>query len=368
MKAVGVGVIGTGFGQIVHIPGLREHPHTEVVAVYHRDIAKANQVAEKFQIPYTCDRLEDLFSIPKVEAVTISTPPFLHYIAAKAAIASGKHILLEKPTTLSVAEAIALYHLAAKHKVVAAMDFEFRFVPEWRYFKHLLDRNFVGKKRLITIDWIVQGRADPRRAWNWYSQKTCGGGALGSLGSHTFDYVNWLFGSVKHLCGQLSTAIPERPHSDGTMRPVDADDTCNILLELEDGTPCNICISTVSYQGSGHWVTVYGDRATLVLGSGNKSDYVHGFQVQQAEVGKVEMEVMPIPSEYQLPQTYPDGRLAPFIAICDRFVNAIRTESPMLPSLREGVYSQLLMDLTHQSHQQRKWLDVPSLESILQKS
>jgi predicted dehydrogenase len=367
VKAVGVGVIGTGFGQIVHIPGLIAHPHTEVVAVYHRNITKANQVAEKFQIPYACDRLEDLFSIPKVEAVTISTPPFLHYIAAKAAIAAGKHILLEKPMTMNVAEAISLYHLAAKQNVVAAMDFEFRVVPEWRYFKHLLDRNFVGKKRLITIDWLVQGRADPKRAWNWYSQKSAGGGALGALGSHSFDYISWLFGPVQRLCGHLSTAISERPHPDGGMRLVDADDTCNILLELEDGTPCNLRISTVTHQGCGHWVTVYGDRATLVLSSSNKSDYVHGFEVQQSEFGKAEMSIMPIPSEYELPQIYPDGRLAPFIAICDRFVKAIRSDIPMIPNLREGVYSQLMMDLTHQSHNQEKWVDVPDLDSILRK-
>lgn len=365
MKSVGVGVIGTGFGQIVHIPGLREYPNTEVVAVYNRNIAKANQVAEKFQIPYACDRLEDLFTISKVEAVTISTPPFLHYIAAKAAIAAGRHILLEKPTAMNVSEAIALYHLAAKHKVVAAIDFEFRLVPEWRYFKHLLDRNFVGKKRLITINWLVQGRSDPKRAWNWYSQKSCGGGALGALGSHTFDYISWLFGSVKRLFGQLSTAINERPHPDGGKRVVDADDTCNILLELTDGTPCNICISTVTHQGSGHWMTVYGDRATLVLGSGNTADYVHGFEVRQAEFGKTEMEVRQVPPEYHLPQIYPDGRLAPFMGVCDRFVNAIRTEVPMIPSLSEGIYSQLLMDVTHQSHQQGKWIDVPSLESLL---
>jgi predicted dehydrogenase len=363
-QTIGIGIIGTGFGQIVHIPGFQAHAETEVVAVYHRNLDKAKQVADKFSIPHSCDRLDDLLAIPEVQAVSISTPPFLHFEAAQAAIAAGKHVLLEKPTALNVEEAIALYKLAQSKGVVVTMDFEFRTCPHWRYLKDLMVQGYAGKPRLIAINWLVQGRADAKRGWNWYSQKDKGGGALGALGSHTFDYVDWLFGSITRLCGQLSTSIPTRPDADGLMRPVDADDTCNIMLELADGTPCNIGISTVTHRGRGHWVTVYGDRATLVLGSPNLADYVHGFSLQQAKPGS-ELEVMPIPPAYEFPQVYKDGRLAPFIAICDRFVTAIRKGENIAPSLREGIYSQLLMDLTHQSHTKRQWVDVPSIESAI---
>jgi len=362
-KKIGIGIVGTGFGQIVHIPGFQAHPDTEVIAVYQRNLEKAKLVADKFDIPYASDRLADLLANPAVQAVAISTPPFLHYEAAKASIEAGKHVLLEKPIALNVNEAIELDRLAQKQGVVVAVDFEFRCVPQWRYCKDLLDRGWVGKPRLITIAWLVQGRADAKRAWNWYSQKSRGGGALGALGSHTFDYVHWLFGDVKRLSGQLSTSIEVRPDLDGNTHLVDADDTCNILLELSDGTPCNISISTVTHRGRGHWVTIYGDRSTLVLGSPNLGDYVHGFSVQTAKSGG-ELEFLPVPPEYNLPQTYPDGRLAPFIAVCDRFVTAIQQNTPVVPGLREGIYSQLLMDLTHQSHTQAKWMEVPELHTL----
>ncbi len=360
IKPIGVGVIGTGFGQIIHIPGWQNHPDTEVVAVSSHNLAKAQQVADKFNIPFASDRLSDLLARPDVQVVSITTPPFLHYETAKAAIAAGKHVLLEKPTTLNVTEAIELERLAKAQNVAIALDFEFRFVPAWRYLHDLLQQEYVGKKRLITIDWLVQGRADPKRAWNWYSQKSQGGGALGAIGSHTFDNISWLFGSVKRLCGQLSTAITERPVLEGGMRLVDADDTCNLLLELADGTPCNVRLSTVTYRGRGHWVTVYGELGTLVLGSPNQGDYVHGFSLQQAKPSKPELEVIPVPAQYDLPKVYPDGRLAPFIEVCDRFVKAIRQGETMVPGIAEGIYSQLLMDLTHQSHAQGRWLDVPS--------
>jgi predicted dehydrogenase len=363
MSKIGVGIIGTGFGQIIHIPALQIHPDTEVVAVYHRDRLKAKQIADKFSIPHACDRLENLLALPEIQAVTISTPPSFHYEQAKAAIEAGKHILLEKPVTMNAQEAIALYRLAQEHQVITATDFEFRCVPQWRYLKHLLDNgldnNHIGKKRLIEIDWLVQGRADPNRVWNWYSQKAYGGGALGAIGSHVFDYVRWLFGDIKSLSGQLSTGITERPDLNGVIHPVDADDTCNILLELADGTPCNISLSTATYSGRGHWLTVYGENGTLVLGSSNQSDYVHGFSLYQGKLDRPELEVMPIPTEYDLPKTYADGRLAPVLAICDRWVRAIQTRQPMTPSLYEGAWSQLLMDLTQRSHYERKWLNVP---------
>ena len=360
MTKIGVGIIGTGFGQIIHIPALQIHPETEVVAVYHRDRLKAQQIADKFHIPHACDKLEDLLALNAVDAVTISTPPSFHYEQAKAAIAAGKHILLEKPVTMNAQQAIELEQLAKKNQVITATDFEFRCVPQWRYLKHLLDHNHIGKKRLIKIEWLVQGRADAKRVWNWYSQREFGGGALGAIGSHAFDYVRWLFGDIKSICGELSTGITERPDASGTLRPVDVDDTCNILLELTDGTPCNISLSTVTYRGRGHWVSVYGENGTLILGSSNQSDYVHGFSLRQGKLDRSEMEIVPIPSEYDLPEVFADGRLAPVIAICDRWVNAIKTEEPMTPSLHEGAWSQLLMDLTHTSHQQKRWLDVPA--------
>jgi len=365
-RAIGVAVVGTGFGEKIHIPGFQAHPRTQLVAVYHRDLDKAKAIAQSQNIPHACDRLEDALALPDVAAVSISTPPFLHYEMAKTVLQAGKHLLLEKPMTLSAAEARELYQLAARQGVVAMMDFEFRFIPAWQLLAEYLAEGYVGQKRLVKIDWLVSSRADASRPWNWYAQKDKGGGALGAVGSHAFDYISWLFGSVRRLCAQLSTAIPERPDptAGDKLKPVDADDTCLVMLELVDGTPCQLCISSVAYQGRGHFVEVYGDRGTLVLGSDNQKDYVHGFRLLAAPAGKPLAEVE-IPKRLAFSQTYTDGRLAPFIRVVDQWVQGIDADKVMTPSLREGVYSQLLMDLTHQSNETGSWVEVPSLEAFL---
>ncbi len=358
---IGVAVVGTGFGQKVHIPGFQAHPRTQVIAVHHRDIDKAKAIALAHNIPHACDTIEDILTLPEVKAVSISTPPFLHYEMAKTVLQAGKHLLLEKPTALSATEALELYQLAKAGGVITTLDFEFRYVPAWQQLEELLSRGYVGQKRLVKIDWLVSGRADASRPWNWYSRSSQGGGALGALGSHTFDYINWLFGPVKRLCARLSTAIPTRPDpATGEMKLVDADDICMLMLELADGTPCQVCISACTFQGRGHWVEVYGDRGTLVLGSDNQKDYVNGFRLWAAPAGQSLTEVE-IPTCLAFPQTYDDGRIAPFIRVVDQWVQGIDQGEALTPSLREGVYSQLLMDLTHQSHATASWIDVPNI-------
>ncbi|KAM3116415.1 Gfo/Idh/MocA family protein [Phormidesmis sp. 146-33] len=356
---IGVAIVGTGFGQKVHIPGFQEHPRTEIVAVYHRDLQKAQEIAKTHNIPHACTTVEEIVSLPNVHAVSISTPPFLHFEMAKTVLNARKHLLLEKPTALCVSEAKQLQTLALQQGVVTTMNFEFRFIPAWQRFAELLAENYVGQKRLIKIDWLVSSRADASRPWNWYARKDQGGGALGAIGSHAFDYINWLFGSVDRLSARLQVTVPQRPDPQtGVLKPVDADDVGMIMLELSDSTPCQFCLSAATYQGRGHWVEVYGDRGTLILGSDNPKDYVHGFKLWGSQTGEALSE-LEIPKRLAFPQVYADGRIAPFIRVVDQFVRGIDRRESLSPSLQEGIASQQLMDLCHESNETGTWVNVP---------
>ncbi len=366
MSTIRVAVVGTGFGQAIHIPGLQHHSRTEVIAVYNRDLGKAKAIADSHQISYAFNSLEKLLSLPELDAVSLSTPPFLHYEMGKQILEAGKHLLLEKPMAMSAQETKELYHLANKKGLVVTTDFEFRYVPAWQLLSEHLQQGYVGQIRLIKIDWLVASRANPERSWNWYSRRDQGGGVLGAIGSHSFDYIHWLFSPVKRLSAQIICAIKERPDpkDNNQLKPVDADDTCLLMLELADGTPCQLSLSSVTYNGRGHWVEVYGDRGTLILGSDNLKDYVHGFHLHAAPAGKPLTEVE-IPKRLAFPQVFTDGRLAPFIRVVDRWVESIDQGKSLVPSLYEGVYSQLLMDLAHQASDTNSWVDVPNLDQFL---
>jgi predicted dehydrogenase len=363
---IGVALIGTGFGLKVHLPALRAHDRIAVTAVYHRDAAKAQAIAEAHDIPFASDDWQQVFNHPTVQAVSIATPPFLHEAMAQAAIAAGKHVFLEKPTALNAAAAKTLYDLANANKVAVILDFEFRFIPAWQRLAELLQVNYVGNIRYVKIDWLGSSRADANRAWNWYARQDQGGGTMGSIGSHAFDYILWLFGEVDRLSARLSTAIHQRPDpaAGGEFKPVTADDICNITLELPNATPIQVCLSAVTLQGRGHFVEIYGDQGTLVLGNPSQTDYINGFQLFGSLAG-ADLAELAIPDRLVFPQVFDDGRIAPILRVVDAWVAAIDQGQPVVPSLREGVYSQLVMDCCHESYRSGQWVDVPSLAAFL---
>ena len=357
LEKIGVALIGTGFGQKVHLPALRANPNIEVVAVYHRDRTTAETIAKTHNIPHAYTTLQDIINLPDVQAVTIATPPFLHYDMAKAALNAGKHILLEKPTTLNEAQAQELYELATEKNLIATMNFEFRYIPAWQRLSELLNDGYVGNIRYAKVDWLVSSRADANRPWNWYAQKDLGGGALGAIGSHAFDYITWLLGDVKRVSARLSTSILQRPDpiENNQLKSVTADDTCNILLELGSQVPVQVCLSSVAMQGRGHFIEIYGDRGTLILGSDNQKDYVHGFKLLGSQNNEPLQELI-IPASLEFAKTYDDGRIAAIARVVDAWVHAIQTGNPMSPSLKDGVVSQRIMDACHRSNDTDRWV------------
>ncbi|MBD2653409.1 Gfo/Idh/MocA family oxidoreductase [Synechocystis sp. FACHB-383] len=361
-----VAVIGTGFGQAVHLPALQYHDQTQAIAIYHRDLTKAKEVAQSQGLPHSYDNLPELLANPNIKAVTVASPPFLHFEMARDAILAGKHVLLEKPMTLRVEETIELYHLAQQRGVTVMPDFEFRFVPAWQYVAELLQREILGKLRLIKVDWLVGSRANAERAWNWYAQREKGGGALGALASHTFDYLHWLFGPAHSLSANLSVAIAERPDplDNNRLKPVTAEDTALISLTLDNDIPCQVNITSVAHGGRGHWLEIYGEKGSLVLGSENLKDYVHGFKIFHHPAGEP-MQKLKVPTRLDFPKVFADGRLAPVVRVVDEWAQSIFQKRTPTPSLRHGVYSQLLMDLTHQAHQKQQWVPVPDLDRLL---
>lgn len=128
--------------------------------------------------------------------------------------------------------------------------------------------------------------------------------------------------------------------------------------------PCQISLSSVCRQGRGHWLEVYGDRGTLILGSSNQKDYVHGFQVWFASAGQA-LQELTVPQRLAFRQEFADGRLAPFLRVVDHWLADLRHGQMTAPSLKEGLYSQLLIDLCWQSQRSGEWQTVPELNRFL---
>ena len=100
--------------------------------------------------------------------------------------------------------------------------------------------------------------------------------------------------------------------------------------------------------GRGYWIELSGSEGSLVLGSANQSDYVHGFQLWQARGGEALQLVEP-DAELAFERTWVDGRVAPVQRILHRWATAVAEGRPMLPGLSEAGLSQACCDLALRS-------------------
>ena len=347
-RPLGVALVGLGFGEKVHLPALLDCPLTEPVALWHHRPERLEQARAATGLP-GFERFDALLEDPRVQALVIATPPEPRFALAQAAIAAGKHLLLEKPVALDAPQIEELQRQALSAGVTVAVDFEYRAVPAFQQLAGLLQQGAVGEPWLIKLDWLMGSRADGSRPWNWYSQRAAGGGVLGSLGTHAFDTLHWLVGPSRAVSALRSTAIPERPLPDGSGRSgaVDAEDIALLQLDLETGAgrrlPAQVSLAAVTRPGRGYWIEVYGSEGSLVLGSPNQTDYVHGFQLWRSRHGEERLELAPDP-ELAFPRTWPDGRVAPVRRLIQWWAEAALERRPMLPGLGEAVLSQRVCD------------------------
>ncbi|WP_216903516.1 Gfo/Idh/MocA family protein [Synechococcus sp. CCY 9618] len=342
-----VAVAGLGFGEKVILPALRDCPATEPVALWHPRPERAEQAGRSAELP-SHHEFDALLADPAVEAVVIATPPEPRFGLARAALEAGKHLLLEKPVALNAGQVEDLQRLALHRDLTVAVDFEYRAVPHLQQLAALLEAGVLGDPWLVTFDWLMGSRADPSRPWSWYSQAAAGGGVLGAFGTHAFDTLHWLIGPSQSLSARLSTAISERPLPGSTATaPVDAPDSALVQLELEDRggrpVPAQLTLSSVARGGRGYWIELYGSDATLVLGSSNQADYVHGMQLWMARPGEA---LRPLPADPALAfaRTWEDGRIAPVRRLLGWWSEAVRQRRPMVPGLAEAVTSQRCCD------------------------
>lgn len=342
-----VAVAGLGFGEKVILPALRDAPGTEPVALWHPRSERAAAAGQAAGLP-AFDDFAALLADAAVEAVVIATPPEPRFALARAALEAGKHLFLEKPVALHASQVEELQRLAITRGLAVAVDFEYRAVPHVQQLAALLESGVLGDPWLVRFDWLMSSRADPSRPWSWYSQAAAGGGVLGALGTHAFDTLHWLIGPSRGLTARLSTAIGERPiPGTGAIGVVDAEDSALIQLDLEDRrgrpVPAQLALSSVARAGRGYWIELYGSEATLVLGSSNQADYVHGMQLWMARPGEALRPVAADP-ELAYGRTWEDGRIAPVRRLLGWWSQAVRERRPMRPGLAEAVTSQRCCD------------------------
>ena len=268
-KKAGIGVIGTGFARKVQIPSFAACEGAEIVSVASGSPANAENTAREFNIGHYTGDWRETVSRGDVDLVCITTPPKLHREMVLFALEHNKHILCEKPMAMNVAEAREMTEAASGKDLLALIDHELRFQPGRQRARSMLREGEIGRIRHVKYLFSAPHRGDPNLPWNWWSDVTQGGGALGAIASHVIDSFHWFLGSgVSSVSCQLQSHIKKRQGRDGEMRPVTSDDESNMLLRFADGELTEdatglVSVSMTEYPKYKNRIEFYGDRGAM---------------------------------------------------------------------------------------------------------
>jgi predicted dehydrogenase len=341
LSPIRVGIIGTGFGAGVQLPGFQCVEGVEVAAIVSTRMDRARAVAAEHGVPYAfADYREMLRSVP-LDLVSVAVPPYLHYEMTLAALEAGAHVLCEKPLAMNTEQAREMLAAAQRAGRVHAVDHEFRYVPARATVKRLLDEGAVGEPYLVRIADLVASR--PERYYGWWFDRARGGGLLQAIGAHYVDAVRWWISPIDRLTAQLSAIVPTRPTEDETQQiPVTADDTALIAFSLENGAVGRIDLGAVAKAGLRR-VEIYGSAGTLIMEGGAK--------VYRSQGGDLE-EIIPDGSDQG---RLDDPRLGSFVELAQRVADRIRgRDSGSFTTFVDGVEIQRVMDAIHLSSDEQR--------------
>lgn len=187
-------IIGTGFIGNAHATAYKNMDNAQLVAIVDVDEEKGRKAAEDFDCKYYKDA-EEMLQAEEVDIVDICLPTFLHEQYVLLAARYKKHILCEKPVTLSL-ESMDRMLAAVKEAGVRFMVAQVvRFWPEYIKIKEMYDAGDFGDVRMVYANRIAQ-----HPNWTqWHRDPGKSGGGLFDLHLHDIDFVQYLFGKVKSV-------------------------------------------------------------------------------------------------------------------------------------------------------------------------
>ncbi|MGB8260361.1 MAG: Gfo/Idh/MocA family oxidoreductase [Terracidiphilus sp.] len=185
------GVLGTaaiGVRQV--LPAMRHCRYATIQAIASRSLPRARQVAGELGIPAAYGSYEELLADPAVDAVYNPLPNQLHVPWTIRAAEAGKHVLCEKPLSLTVAEAETLLEVRARTGVRIGEAFMIRSHPQWLRAQQLIAQGRIG--RLVAVAGLFSYyNVDPANIRN---QADSGGGALLDIGCYLIQAARTGFG------------------------------------------------------------------------------------------------------------------------------------------------------------------------------
>ncbi len=389
MKKINIGLIGAGFMAKAHSVAYAGMPMffwpapaipvKKIIVDINPDTAR--EAAEKFAFESYSTDWHDIINDPEIDVVDICTPNNSHAEIAIAAAKAGKHILCEKPLSLTAKEAKEMYLEAKKQNITTLVAFNYRKTPAVQLAKKYIEEGAIGRILDFRGTYLQDWSADPSSPLSWRFQKDiCGTGALGDIGTHVVDMLRFLVGEFDSVNARMATYVSERPvqtgmadslgntkgASDSIKGAVDVDDQCCFMVRCKNGAFGTI-EATRNAWGRNNYITfeIHGTEGSLyfnyerrdelqVCFAGDSSDR-RGFRtVYTGPNHPYGQGLWPIPA---LGIGYTETKI---IEAYD-FFEAIVSGGEASPNFKDGYAIELISEAVSRSAQTNEWVRVDEI-------
>ncbi len=230
MSDLRVGIVGLGWAAGAHIETFKHVRGARVTAVCSRRKHAPAELEKTYGVPLQAyDDYDRLLADPSIDIVDICSPPWLHANQAITAARAGKHVLLEKPISLSWEDAKAVRDALKKAKVQACVCFELRFSSQFQMTRSVVDQGLLGELHYGEVDYY-HGIGPWYGQFAWNVKKDGGGSSLLSAGCHAMDALLMLMGSDVEEVTSYATRSKNK-----TFGPYEYDTTSTTILRFRGG-------------------------------------------------------------------------------------------------------------------------------------
>lgn len=269
MKAVKIGVIGTGSISSCHLQSYQNNSNAELYAVCDLNEERAQKAADKYGASKVYTDYRELLADPAIEAVSICTWNNTHAEISIAALEAGKHVLVEKPLCRTVEDALRIQEAVAASGKLLQVGFVRRYDANAQLLRSMVDKGEFGELYYAKATTI-------RRLGNpggWFADKErSGGGPLIDIGVHVIDLCWYMMGRPKAVSVSANTyrklgnrsnvknlSFYKAADYDPSQNTVE--DLANALIRFENGASLLVDVSfTLHAKDNEGAVKLYGDK------------------------------------------------------------------------------------------------------------
>jgi predicted dehydrogenase len=380
-ESLGVAVAGFGWMGRVHTQAYLRVPHhfpdagrrPRLVAVADDVPGRASAAADQYGFATAVLDWRDLATDPRVQAVSITAPNFLHREMGVTLARAGKHLWIEKPVGLTADDARAVAEAVRSAGVSATVGFNYRYAPAVQAARAMIADGTIGTVTHARFRLFSDYAAHPDGALTWRYERARGGsGVLGDLASHGVDLVRHLLGEIGSLVADTAVFVPQRARPTGATAghtraaggepgPVENEDYVSSLLRMASGARVVLEASRVAvgeqntygFEVHGTTGAVFWDfRRMGELGVSTGSAY-QDQPVTTVYAGPAHGDYAAFQPGSGIAMSYDDLK----VIEAERFLRSIAGE-PAGATLADAVASAAVLDAMARSARDRAWIEV----------